>query len=322
FILIGVEPGVTMLTQHLDLTFAMIWSLALGNVLATALCLLLANYVALLTTIRYAYLAPFMLVLIFFAAFQATREWNDLFALFAMGTIGIFMKRFGWSRPALLIGYFLAPRLEPTIYQAYQVYGLTFFERPIVIVLIILTVLSVFMAWRFSPNRGKTYEEEGPHGASDKKPQMVFAVLLFGIACYAFADSFRYTWYGGIFMQIVAIVTIVLMVPLLAQSFRTRTADGILYDGERDLTTDYSDYHYLGWILGMFGLVALVGFPFGCALFIFIFIQKKVGNNPLKHALMGISGVAFLGVMAYFLTLRYPQGLLQQVIEMPWWLGG
>ena len=92
--------------------------------------------------------------------------------------------------------------------------------------------------------------------------------------------------------------------------------------GKKDMDADYSDYHYLGWILGMFALVAVVGFPFGCALFIFLFIQKKVGNNPLKHALMGISGVTFLGIMSYFLTLRYPQGLLQQVIEMPWWLGG
>jgi TctA family transporter len=322
FILIGVEPGVTMLTQHLDLTFVMIWSLALGNILATALCLLLANYVALLTTIRYAYLAPFMLVLIFFAAFQATREWNDLLALFAMGTVGIFMKRFGWSRPALLIGYFLAPRLEPTIYQAYQVYGLTFFERPIVITLIILTAGSIFMAWRFSPNRGKTYPEDGPHGAQDKKPQIIFGLAALGFAVYAFVDSFSYTWYGGIFMQIVAIAAILLMLPLLFQTVRTQTAAGFLYDGERDIDADYSDYHFLGWILGMFALVGLVGFPFGCALFIYLFIEKKVEHSPLKHALMGIAGVTFLGIMSYFLTLRYPQGLLQQVIDMPWYLGG
>jgi len=322
FILIGIEPGVTMLTQNLDLTFVMMWSLALGNVLATALCLLLANYVALLTTIRYAYLAPFMLVLIFFAAFQATREWADLIMLFVMGTVGIFMKRFGWSRPALLIGYFLAPRLEPTIYQAYQVYGLSFFERPIVIVLVILTALSVFAAWRFSPNRDKTYQEDGPHTAAGKQPQTIFALVLFALAIYTLIDSFSYTWYGGIFMQIVAIITLILMTPLLVQIFRSQSASGVLYDGERDIDSDYSDYHYLGWILGMFALVALVGFPFGCALFIFFFIQKKVGNNPLRHAFMGISGVAFLGVMSYFLTLRYPQGLLQQVIDMPWWLGG
>ncbi|OGA40078.1 MAG: tricarboxylate transporter, partial [Betaproteobacteria bacterium RIFCSPLOWO2_12_FULL_62_13] len=322
FILIGIEPGVTMLTQHLDLTFTMIWSLAIGNVAATALCLLLANHVAKLTTIRYAYLAPFMLVLIFFAAFQATREWADLFALFAMGTLGMFMKRFGWSRPALLIGYFLAPRLEPTTYQAYQVYGLAFFERPIVIGLVILTVLSIYAALRFSPNRGKTYPADGPHGASGKTPQLLFALALFAFTLYALIDSFNYTWYGGVFMQIVAVIGLLLFLPLLVQMLRARSAAGILCDEEKTITADYSDYHYLGWILGMFALVALVGFPFGCALFIYLFIQKKVGSSHLRHAGMGIAGVAFLGVMSHFLTLRYPGGLSQQLIDMPWWLGG
>jgi putative tricarboxylic transport membrane protein len=322
FILIGIEPGVSMLTQHLDLTFTMIWSLALGNVLATMLCLGLANYVSLLTTIRYAYLAPFMFVLIFFAAFQATRDWYDLIALFVMGTLGIFMKRFGWSRPALLIGYFLAPRMEPTIYQAYQVYGLTFFKHTIVIVLLILTVISIFAAWRFSPNRGKTYEEAGPHGSAGKGPQMVFGCAIFAFIAYTFFDSFQYTWLGGVFPQVVSGIAILLSVPLLVQIYRTRTASGVLYDSERDIETDYSDFHYLGWLLGMFALIGLVGFPFGCAFYIFLFMQKKVGNAPLKHAAMGVAGMTFLGLMSYFLTLRYPPGLLQYLVDMPWWLGG
>lgn len=322
FILIGIEPGVTMLTQHLDLTFTMIWSLALGNVLATVLCLLLANHIAKLTTIKYAYLAPFMLVLIFFAAFQATREWADLFALFIMGVLGVFMKRFGWSRPALLIGYFLAPRLEPTIYQAYQVYGMTFFERPIVIGLVIATALSIFAAWRFSPNRGKVYKESSEHGASDRKPQFAFAAVILAAIIYSLIDSFNYTWFGGIFIQIVSIVGLLLTLPLVFYMLRANKPAGILFDAERTIKVEQSNYHYLAWILGMFALVGLVGFPFGCALFIFIFIQKKVGGAPVKHALMGISGVAFLGIMSYFLTLRYPTGLLQEVISMPWWLGG
>jgi putative tricarboxylic transport membrane protein len=322
FILIGIEPGVTMLTQHLDLTFTMIWSLAVGNIAATILCLMLANHIAKLTTIRYAYLAPFMLVLIFFAAFQATREWNDLFALFTLGTLGVFMKRFGWSRPALLIGYFLAPRLEPTIYQAYQVYGMSFLERPIVIGLVIATVLSIYAAWRFSPNRGKTYQESGVHGASKRKPQLIFAVTMFAFIVYALIDSFNYTWFGRIFMQIVAITGVLLMLPLMFFMVKEKNPAGVLDDGERTIKVDYTSYHYLGWIVGMFALVGLVGFPFGCALFIFLFMQVKVGNAPLKHGLMGISGVAFLGVMSHFLTLRYPSGLLQSVVSMPWWLGG
>ena len=98
----------------------------------------------------------------------------------ALSLLGIYMKRFGWSRPALLIGYFLAPRLEPKLYQAWQVYGWTFFERPIVIVLVILTLLSIWAAWKFSPNTGKVYAEAGAHGASQKKPQLLFGSVLLG----------------------------------------------------------------------------------------------------------------------------------------------
>ena len=49
FVLVGVEPGVTMKTEHLDLTFVMIWSLALANVIGALVCLGVANHVAKLT---------------------------------------------------------------------------------------------------------------------------------------------------------------------------------------------------------------------------------------------------------------------------------
>ena len=39
FVLVGVEPGSTMMTEHLDLTFVMIWSLALANVIGAVVCL-------------------------------------------------------------------------------------------------------------------------------------------------------------------------------------------------------------------------------------------------------------------------------------------
>lgn len=322
FILVGVEPGVTMITEHLNLTFVMIWSLALANVIGAGLCLALANYVALLTTIRYALLAPFMIMLIFFAAFQATRDWQDLIALFVMGTLGGFMKRFGWSRPALLIGYFLAPRLEPKIYQAAQVYGWTFFERPIVIVLFILTVLSIYSAWRFSPNRGKTYEQEGPHGFGNKKPQLIFAGSVVAFALFALVDSFQYHPRGAVFPMTVSVICLALSIPLIISIIRQKAADAVLYDNERGLTVEHNEYHYLAWIIGMLAIVGVVGFPIGCALFIFIFITKNADGSMLRNAILGISGVTFLGVMSHFLTLRYPPGLLQTVVDMPWWLGG
>ncbi|MEK9755148.1 MAG: tripartite tricarboxylate transporter permease, partial [Rhodospirillaceae bacterium] len=67
-VLIGLEPGPAMVEGKLNLTYVIIWSLALANVLGAGACLFLSKYVAMLTTIRYAFLAPFMIMVICFAA--------------------------------------------------------------------------------------------------------------------------------------------------------------------------------------------------------------------------------------------------------------
>ena len=321
FILVGIEPGVPMLTRYLDLTFTMIWSVALANILATAICLFTANQWAKLTTIRYALLAPFMIVLIFFAAFQATRDWYDLIALFAMGTLGVLMRRFGWSRPALLIGYFLAPQIEPTLYQAEQVYGFTFFQRPIVIVLVLLILGSIWAAWRYNPNHGKTYKEDGPHGRGNMVPQYAFGAAMLGFAGYALIDSLQYSRNARMFPMAVAIIALAFLVPLLVQMYRSKTASGVLYDGERE-PADRSDYYYLGWFLVLLGAIGLAGFAIGSALFMYLFTTREAGVNHVRNGVLALVCVSWMSLMAFVLTLQLPPGLLQLFVDMPMWLGG
>jgi TctA family transporter len=51
-----------MVEGQLNLTYVIIWSLALANVVGAGACLFLSKYVAMLATIRYTYLAPFMIM--------------------------------------------------------------------------------------------------------------------------------------------------------------------------------------------------------------------------------------------------------------------
>ena len=57
--------------------------------------------------------------------------------LLTFGLIGITFKNFGWSRPALLIGFFLSSKVELLSYQTQAVYGLSFISRPVSIILYI-----------------------------------------------------------------------------------------------------------------------------------------------------------------------------------------
>ena len=106
--LLGYDAGPHMVLHELDLTYTIVWSLAFANVLGAGLCILLSGQIAKLTTIRFTLLAPFLFMVIAFAAFQSSQDIGDLIALMAIGILGILLRRFDWSRPAFLIGFVLS----------------------------------------------------------------------------------------------------------------------------------------------------------------------------------------------------------------------
>ena len=143
FVLIGIEPGLDMVTTNLDLTYLMIWSLALANILGAGICVAFASHISKFTLVPYYILAPVMVCLIFFATFNINRDWYDFIGLLGFGLIGITFKNFGWSRPALLIGFFLSTKVELLSYQTHAVYGLSFLYRPVSIVPVSYTHLTL-----------------------------------------------------------------------------------------------------------------------------------------------------------------------------------
>ena len=198
FILIGIEPGVEMITHEANVVYLMIWSVALANIFGAGTCLLMASQIAKLTTIRYTLIAPFMFGLIFFAAFQATREWGDLLMLMLLGTLGVYMKRFGWPRPALLIGYVLSTRVETSIYHTITTYGLSFLSHPIVIILIILTLISIVAAIRYKPAQSEI-TEDGIHTDRNILPQCIFYGFIFLLSLIVIWDGSRWDVLTGVY---------------------------------------------------------------------------------------------------------------------------
>ena len=114
-----------------------------------------------------------------------------------------------------------------------------------------------------------------------------------------------------------------LLVPVLVRQLRGTKPDLVFHDTDFDPgAAGATITHYLAWIIAMLGAVALVGFPFAMLAFIFIFTTVKAGRNDLRNGTIGLFILTFLGVMSYFLTLKYPSGLLQTFVDMPWWIGG
>ncbi len=326
-LLIGVEPGPAMVERELGTTYTVIWSLALANVFGAGLCLLLAAPIARLTTIRFATLAPFMIMVISFAAFQASKTLTDLLLLFAVGIIGVLMRRFGWSRPAFLIGFVLATTSETYLYQALQFYSWDFLTRTGVIIIGVIIVLSIWAGGRSKLTETPTYQDEVKQQASDqalreRAPQLVFL----GLVALAFAiclwDGLRQSFLGGVFTRGIGVVGLLMCALLAADLVLRRRRHGSWFDLEHS-----SEYRALGqsglwigmaWVVLLSALTALAGFVIAIGLFFVAFLRRVAHKSWPVTLLMTACALALMITLGKFLNLDFPGGLLQRWMELPW----
>jgi TctA family transporter len=151
----GIVPGPDMLSRHLDITFAIVFSLVLANVAGAAVCFIFARRLAAITRIPPGYLVPIVLSIAVLGSLQGELHWANLVVFLAAGALGLVMKLLRWQRPPLLLGFVLGPLLERYLATSYNIYGFAFLERPVVIGLLLLTCWGIaipaarkFVAWR------------------------------------------------------------------------------------------------------------------------------------------------------------------------------
>ncbi len=74
FLIHGLVPGPDMLTKHLDLTYSMVWSIAIANILGSGLCFAFSGQLAKIATLRYTLFMPGVLSLVYIGAFEVVAE--------------------------------------------------------------------------------------------------------------------------------------------------------------------------------------------------------------------------------------------------------
>ena len=133
FMIHGLVPGPDMLGKNLHITYSMVWSVALANIVGAGMCYLFSEQFARLATLRYTLIMPSVLGVIYIGAFQGSRNWGDLWTLLIFGLLGWVMKQAKWPRPPLVLGLVLGDIIERYLFISIQRYGVDWFARPIVI---------------------------------------------------------------------------------------------------------------------------------------------------------------------------------------------
>ena len=333
-ILIGYEAGPQMIRNDLPITYTVVWSLALANVFGAGLCIFLSGGIAKLTTIRFPLLVPFLFMVISFAAFQSKQTLWDVGALVVIGLLGIFMRRFDWSRPAFLIGFVLADQAEVYTYQATQIASvkgrtggteavLSYLFSPVGLVLIAIIAISVWLGARQS---GVLHEHDEEAATGSKRAPIIFTLVLTAFLGIAFFDALRVdVLIDKVFPATVAGLSILAAIALLVQ-MRIKPASHMLFDDAEHSGEEASApaglWPALGWFVSLLVLTALFGFVIALALFFVIFLRGREKLPWTQIGLMMAGGMGFLITLAGILNRDFPPGLLQSLVELPWPFGG
>lgn len=162
FLMLGIQPGTRMMTDHLDVVWTLIWALVVGNLIAVAILLVICRWVAVLTFVDGRLLAPFIMVFIALGCFASAFQWQNLLVLVLFGALGHALQRNGWPRAPLVIGLVLGSEAEKSLNLALQLWGGLFFLRPVS--LAIIATIVFLMAYAIHRNMRRT-EKRHPSGA-------------------------------------------------------------------------------------------------------------------------------------------------------------
>jgi putative tricarboxylic transport membrane protein len=152
FFLLGLVPGPDMLTKNLPITYSMVWTIVLANVITVVVCFVFLNRLASLTSVPGHLLVPVVLVMVFIGAYTANNQYGDLVLMLACGAIGWLMVAAGWPRAPFVLGLVLGKIAENYLYISVARYGAGWLTRPVVVVLFAVAVVvicyPVVQAWR------------------------------------------------------------------------------------------------------------------------------------------------------------------------------
>jgi TctA family transporter len=291
FAIHGLVPGPKMLTDDMPVLVTMIATIAIANVLATALCLGLTPSLAKIARWPARLLVPCILVFVVLGAFHTNKEVLDLVLLLIFGTIGMTFKKLGWSRPAFALGFVLGPNLERFFVLTHQISGWDFLTQPFVLGIGAL-VLAGFLRRSGGWRRGRGHKQLSSQGPVIRQDGWLIGAL--GLVSLTFAvTAIDLPYAARVFPFIASGAATFCVVALLVGKVTMRRRK-LQFESKNDFGIS-AQVHLLTLtcllILSLLGL----GHLWGPLAFVFLvtLLSSKRPATPLMLAVL-VAGMSFL----------------------------
>ena len=309
FAAVGIVPGEAMISNTPHYLYTMIFIIVFANFFATGLSLGLAGTFAKVSILPFYVIVPMTLIFTIAAAYGISFSYEDLAVLVVFSFIGVFMRRYGWPRPPVLVAVVLGPQVQTYLWLSIDRYSWHFLLFPGVIIIIGVIVATVFFPmWRSRKEKKVTMD----YYMEDDQPRMqsvggvVFTLLFLAVLVWGVFTATSWPLRAALDVYFVAGLGILLTVLQLS-------LDYIHHRRNPGKTTEVIEGSSLigryleaaAWFAGTLVGIVLIGFHISFLIMPIAYARFYGGSWRL--AIM-------LGVMA--LAILY--GLFDGVIHVIW----
>ena len=336
FLIHGLVPGPDMLTKNLSITYSMVWSVALANILGAGLCYAFSPQFAKLATLRYTLILPAVLGIIYIGAFEATRQWGDLFTLLFFGLVGWMMKQLKWPRPPLILGVVLGDIIERYLFISIERYGLSWMLRPVVVLLFALAILGLVRPFlQDIRSQGGVMRMLASFQRPTFHPSQLFTMFMIALIGGAVIAALRWDFSAKIVPLVVGTVALSAAALSLFNEMCRKpampAAEGLAQHAQHevaekihmDLVSDTGHLPlreivaraalFFGYLIGFMAVMAVIGLIPTAGLFVVFFMRYEAKERwtlviPYAAVLVLFIFLAF----DYFMAVPWPPTLIGQ----------
>lgn len=140
----GMELGSPYLLDEPKFVESLLIGFVGGSIIVAILSLLLMRLIVKILTVPFWIYASAIIAVIIYANLQYTGGWQDIAILLLCSALGIGAKYWNISRPAILVCFVIAERLESYTLQTFQLYDFSeLFTRPLFTIIMIITTFII-----------------------------------------------------------------------------------------------------------------------------------------------------------------------------------
>ena len=322
FTILGLTPGLAMLRpeQNLSLTYSLVWTIIIANLITVPLCFLFLKQLVHLTEVKGSILIPILLMLIYVGGF-VTNTFGDMVMVLVFGALGWLMVTFGWLRPPLLIGLVLGELVEKNLFIAVDAYGgFGWLQRPIVMVLLAIVVIGVATPV-YQRIKNPPANQSGGEAGWRLSYGALFSFGMIVVFAAALWPALSWPERARIFPIVIFGPLLVLSVANFIKDLRRRPWTESLKQTIEEAGIDEATFRkrtreILGWVVVFFLALWLFGFQVGIPLATFVYLKLAARESWTTSILVTFGSWAFLvGVFGYVLDFLFPEAALYQLFS-------